>query len=298
MYDENSTFNMMQFDPQNTDQQRLHRLLLSSIAPRPIAFASTLDKNGNPNLSPFSCFNFFGVNPTTLIFSPSRRGRDNTTKHTFENLIEVPEVVINMVSYDIVQQMSLASTEYPKGVNEFIKSGLTPVESEKIRPFRVKESPVQFECVVRQIIETGSGAGAANLIICEIVMAHISENVLNAKGEIDVDKIDLVGRLGGDYYVRTSGASKFTVPKPLQRLGIGIDSLPDPIKFSNYLTGNELGQLGNIENLPEINDLNLIRKEFTSLIDANETQICLFAQKLITEKAPEKALGVLMAFLR
>ncbi|NOU48503.1 MAG: flavin reductase family protein, partial [Bacteroidales bacterium] len=210
---------MIQFNPQTLDQQRLHRILLGSIAPRPIAFASTVDSNGIPNLSPFSCFNFFGVNPTTLIFSPSRRGRDNTTKHTFENLLEVPEVVINMVSFDIVQQMSLASTEYPKGVNEFIKAGLTPVKSEKIRPFRVKESPVQFECKVRQIIETGNGAGAANLIICEIVLMHISENVLDAKGEIDVDKIDLVGRMGGDYYVRTSGNSKFTVPKPLLRLG-------------------------------------------------------------------------------
>ncbi len=288
---------MIQFDPQNIDQQRLHRLLLGSIAPRPIAFASTIDKNGNPNLSPFSCFNFFGVNPTTLIFSPSRRGRDNTAKHTFENLIEVPEVVINMVSFDIVQQMSLASTEYPKGVNEFVKAGLTAIKSEKIRPFRVKESPVQFECKVRQIIETGSGAGAANLIICEIVLIHINENVLDAKGEIDVDKIDLVGRLGGDYYVRTSGKSKFAVPKPLQRLGIGIDSLPDKIKFSKYLTGNDLGQLGNIEKLPDADESALIRKEFTHLQDADEEQICLLARKLISEKMQEKALGLLMMFL-
>jgi flavin reductase (DIM6/NTAB) family NADH-FMN oxidoreductase RutF len=289
---------MIQFDPQTLDQQRLHRLLLGSIAPRPIAFASTVDKNGNPNLSPFSCFNFFGVNPTTLIFSPSRRGRDNTTKHTFENLLEVPEVVINMVSFDIVQQMSLASTEYPKEVNEFIKAGLTPVESEKIRPFRIKESPVQFECKVRQIIETGTGAGAANLIICEIVLMHINENVLDANGEIDVDKIDLVGRLGGDYYVRTSGNSKFAVPKPLQRQGIGIDVLPDKIKYNNYLTGNDLGQLGNIEKLPDTDVLNQIENEFEFMKLADEKQLCELAQQLISEKATEKALGLLMAFLK
>lgn len=286
---------MIQFDPQSIDQQRLHRLLLGSIAPRPIAFASTVDKSGNPNLSPFSCFNFFGVNPTTLIFSPSRRGRDNTTKHTFENLLEVPEVVINMVSFEIVQQMSLASTEYPKGVNEFIKAGLSPLKSEKIRPFRVKESPVQFECKVRQIIETGNGAGAANLIICEIVLIHINENVLDEKGEIDVDKIDLVGRLGGDYYVRTSGPAKFMVPKPLQRLGIGIDALPEKIKFSKYLSGNDLGQLGNIEKLPDADTLNQIENEFDLMDPKDEATICELAKKLISEKTPEKALGLLMS---
>lgn len=284
---------MIQFDPQAIDQQRLHRLLLGSIAPRPIAFASTVDKSGNPNLSPFSCFNFFGVNPTTLIFSPSRRGRDNTTKHTFENLLEVPEVVINMVSFDIVQQMSLASTEYPKGVNEFIKAGLSPLKSEKIRPFRVKESPVQFECKVRQIIETGDGAGAANLIICEILLIHINENILDEKGEIDVDKIDLVGRLGGDYYVRTSGSGKFIVPKPLQRLGIGIDALPEKIKFSKYLSGNDLGQLGNVEKLPDTDALNQIEFDLTKLKD--ESMICELAKKLISERSPEKALGLLMS---
>jgi flavin reductase (DIM6/NTAB) family NADH-FMN oxidoreductase RutF len=289
---------MIQFDPQTIDQQRLHRLLLGSIAPRPIAFASTVDKNGNPNLSPFSCFNFFGVNPTTLIFSPSRRGRDNTTKHTFENLLEVPEVVINMVSFSIVQQASLASTEYQKGVNEFIKAGLTPVKSEKIRPFRVKESPVQIECKVRQIIETGTGAGAANLIICEIVLMHINENVLDAKGEIDVDKIDLVGRLGGDYYVRTSGDSKFAVPKPLQRLGIGIDSLPDRIKFSKHLTGNDLGQMGNVEKFPGAEDLMQIESEFGPMNGINEAQLCELARKLISDNMPEKALGLLVSFLK
>lgn len=289
---------MKTFDPAGMNQQQLHRLLLGSIAPRPIALASTIDAEGNPNLSPFSCFNFFGVNPTTLIFSPSRRGRDNTTKHTFENLKEVPEVVINVVTYDIVQQSSLASCEYAKGINEFEKAGFTQLQSEMIRPFRVKESPVQLECKVRQIIETGSSAGSANLIICEIVRMHINENVLDEKGEIDVDKIDLVGRLGGDFYVRTSGNSKFAVPKPLLKNGIGIDALPDKIKFSKYLTGNDLGQLGNIEKLPDSDEMNLIENEFEWMKLKDEVQICELSKTLISEKMPEKALGLLLVFLK
>ncbi len=289
---------MKTFDPLSMNQQQLHRLLLGSIAPRPIALASTIDAEGNPNLSPFSCFNFFGVNPTTLIFSPSRRGRDNTTKHTFENLKEVPEVVINVVTFDIVQQASLASCEYAKGINEFEKAGFTMLKSEMIRPFRVKESPVQLECKVRQIIETGNGAGSANLIICEIVRMHINENVLDEKGEIDVDKIDLVGRLGGDFYVRTSGNSKFAVPKPLLKNGIGIDALPDRIKFSKYLTGNDLGQLGNVEKLPDSDELNQIENEFEWMNLRGEIQICELAKKLITDKMPEKALGLLVSSLK
>jgi flavin reductase (DIM6/NTAB) family NADH-FMN oxidoreductase RutF len=289
---------MKTFDPAGMNQQQLHRLLLGSIAPRPIALASTIDAEGNPNLSPFSCFNFFGVNPTTLIFSPSRRGRDNTTKHTFENLKEVPEVVINVVTYDIVQQSSLASCEYGKGINEFEKAGFTQLQSEMIRPFRVKESPVQLECKVRQIIETGSSAGSANLIICEIVRMHINENVLDEKGEIDVDKIDLVGRLGGDFYVRTSGNSKFAVPKPLLKNGIGIDALPDKIKFSKYLTGNDLGQLGNIEKLPDSDEMNKIENEFEWMKLKDEIPICDLSKKLISEKMPEKALGLLLVFLK
>ncbi|MFZ4463433.1 MAG: flavin reductase family protein [Bacteroidales bacterium] len=288
---------MKTFDPLSMNQQQLHRLLLGSIAPRPIALASTIDAEGNPNLSPFSCFNFFGVNPTTLIFSPSRRGRDNTTKHTFENLKEVPEVVINVVTFDIVQQASLASCEYAKGINEFEKAGFTMLKSEMIRPFRVKESPVQLECKVRQIIETGNGAGSANLIICEIVRMHINEDVLDEKGEIDVDKIDLVGRLGGDFYVRTSGNSKFAVPKPLLKNGIGIDALPDRIKFSKYLTGNDLGQLGNVEKLPDSDELNQIENEFEWMSLKGEIQICELAKKLIAEKMPEKALGLLVSSL-
>jgi len=183
---------MLKIDPSEYSNQKLHKILLGGVAPRPIAFVSTIDKKGRVNLSPFSFYNAFGVNPTTLIFSPSRRGRDNTTKHTLENILEVPEVVINAVNYGMVQQMSLSSTEYPKGVNEFVKSGLTPVDSSIVKPPRVKESPLQFECQVREVIETGGKAGSANLVICEIVMVHIKEGLLDEEGNIDTDKIDLV----------------------------------------------------------------------------------------------------------
>ncbi len=227
-----------------------HSYLLAAVAPRPIAFASTLDKDGNPNLAPFSFFNVFGSNPPTLIFSPARRVRDNSIKHTLENVQQVKEVVINVVNYDMVQQMSLASTEYPKGVNEFIKAGFTPIPSEKIKPFRVKESPVQFECVVKDIVYTGEEGGAGNLIICEVLLMHIHEDILNEQGKIDQHKIDLVGRLGDDWYVRASGQALFEVEKPLASLGIGVDALPESIRLSSVLTGNDLGMLGNQKELP------------------------------------------------
>ena len=241
---------MQTIDPNQIPSQHLHRLLLGSIAPRPIAFASTIDGEGHPNLSPFSCFNIFGVNPTTLIFSPSRRGRDNTLKDTYLNVKEVPEVVINVVTYDMVQQASLASTEYPRGTNEFIKSGFTQIPSEKIKPFRVKESPVQIECKVRQVIETGTGGGAANLIICEVLLMHVNENILNENGLIDPDKINLVGRMGGNCYVKASGSAVFTVPKPNDKMSLGIDALPELVRMSDILTGNELARLGSLENFP------------------------------------------------
>jgi flavin reductase (DIM6/NTAB) family NADH-FMN oxidoreductase RutF len=236
--------------PDSIPITQLHRLILGAVAPRPIAFASTIDKNGIPNLSPFSFFNAFGVNPTTLIFSPSRRGRDNTNKHTYENIKEIPEVVINVVNYEMVQQMSLSSCEYPKGVNEFEKSGFTALASQKIRPFRVKESPMQFECKVRQVIETGDGGGAANLVICEILMIHVHDGILDENGIPDPNKIRLIGRHTGDFYVKAFGESLFVVEKPAAKLGIGIDSLPFKIKNSKILTGNNLGQLGNCENFP------------------------------------------------
>lgn len=283
---------MITIDAPNYEQRKLHRLLLGSIAPRPIAFASTMDKDGNPNLSPFSFFNAFGVNPTTLIFSPSRRGRDNTTKDTFENLKEVPEVVINVVNYQMVQQVSLASSEYPKGVNEFVKSGFTPLESESVKPFRVKESPVQFECSVRQIIETGNGPGAANLIVCEVLKMHINEEVLDDKGEIDVLKIDLVGRMGGNYYVRTNGEAAFIVPKPLSTPGIGIDVLPDEIKLNPFLTGNELGRLGSLAEFPSHT---LIDEQRLKNI-ANEADMIGKVKQLIENDLINEALALLLAF--
>jgi flavin reductase (DIM6/NTAB) family NADH-FMN oxidoreductase RutF len=288
---------MITIDPYQTPVPKVHQTLLGSVAPRPIAFASTVDKDGNPNLSPFSFYNAFGVNPTTLIFSPSRRGRGNTVKNTYENLKEVPEVVINAVNFSLVQQASLASTEYPKGVNEFIKAGLTPVPSEKIKPFRVKESPVQFECKVRQIIETGDQGGAANLIICEILLIHIDELILDEKGNIDPNKLDLVGRMGGDYYVRASGAALFTVEKPLQKLGIGIDALPDKIKHSPYLTGNDLGQLGNLEAMPAKHEIEkFISEEYKGRFK-DEMGLMDEAKKLLSNNKVAEALMLLMGNL-
>jgi flavin reductase (DIM6/NTAB) family NADH-FMN oxidoreductase RutF len=251
---------MLRIIPGEIPNPKLHQYLLGSIAPRPIAFASTVDEKGNPNLSPFSFFNVFGYNPTTLIFSPSRRGRDNTTKDTFENVKLVPEVVINVVTYEMVNQASLASTEYLTGVDEFLKAGFTKVPSELIRPLRVKESPVQMECRVRDIIETGSGGGAANLIICEILLMHIREDILGADGMIDQNKIRLVGRLGKDFYAMAFGDALFEVEKPLQRKGIGIDALPENIRNSMILTGNELGQLGNVESLPNDEEIKSLRE--------------------------------------
>ena len=261
---------MKTFDPNELAKPDLHKLMLSSIGPRPIAFASTVDKDGNHNLSPFSFFNAFGVNPTTLIFSPSRRGRDNTTKHTYENVKEVPEVVINVVNYDIVEQMSLSSTEYPKGTNEFEKSGLTALPSDTIKPMRVAESPVQYECKVREVIKTGDQGGAANLVVCEILKIHVREDLVTENFVIHPDKIDLVGRMGGDFYVRANGDAVFEVEKPLTKLGIGIDQLPERIRNSHILTGNDLGKLGNIEKLPTEAEIDEFKKS---------EEIVLFIQK-------------------
>lgn len=241
---------MSVIEPNNIPHHHLHRILLTAVAPRPIAFASTIDQNGNANLSPFSCFNVFGVNPSTLIFSPSRSGRTNELKDTLLNVKEVPEVVINVVTFSMVEQMNLASTEFPRGVNEFYKSGFTPVPSEKIKPFRVKESPVQIECNVRQVIETGDGPGAANLIICEVVLIHVDDNVLDKSGMIDTRKLDLVGRMGADYYVKASGRALFTLEKPAAKEAIGVDSLPEDVRMSEILTGNDLGKLGSLLAMP------------------------------------------------
>lgn len=241
----------MIINPKETPVGKMHSYLLGAVAPRPIAFASTIDAKGNINLSPFSFFNCFGANPPILVFSPARRGRDNTTKHSYENVFEVPEVVINIVNYAMVQQTSLASTEYPKDVNEFVKAGFTQVPSTMVKPPRVGESPVSFECKVLQVIKTGDQGAAGNLVICEIILAHIKDEILDAEGKIDPFKLDAVARMGGDWYCRAQGDSLFTVPKPLDKIGIGIDQLPEKIRSSKILTGNDLGMLGNIENVPE-----------------------------------------------
>jgi flavin reductase (DIM6/NTAB) family NADH-FMN oxidoreductase RutF len=246
-------------DTAKSDVREIQGILTTAIAPRPIAFASTIDKNGIPNLSPFSFFNAFGANPPILIFSPARRGRDNTTKHTFENIKEIAEVVINVVNHDIVEQMSLSSADYAKGVNEFEKAGFTAIASETIKPPRVMESPVQFECTVQQLIETGSEGGAGNLVICHVNRIHINEKVLDEKGIIDTQLIDLVGRMGGNDYIRAKDAI-FTIPKPLNTIGIGIDALPAEIRNSEILTGSNLARLASVEKLPtreEIDKLHL-----------------------------------------
>ncbi|MEP0986993.1 flavin reductase family protein [Ekhidna sp.] len=254
----------MTIDPKELPVPQLHGHLLSAVAPRPIAFASTVDKEGNVNLSPFSFFNVFSANPPVMIFSPARRGRDNTTKHTLENVKEHAEVVVNVVSYDMVQQMSLSSTEYEKGVNEFVKAGFTEVKSEQVKPPRVKEASVSFECKVIEVKSLGEEGGAGQLVICEVLLIHIADRVLDENGKIDPNKIDLVARMGGNWYSRASGDAIFEVTKPLTTMGIGVDQIPDRIRTSTVLTGNHLGQLGNVEALPTENQI----KEF-----ANEPEV-------------------------
>lgn len=238
-------------NPKDVSTGTFHHYMLGVVAPRPIAFASTVDSKGNVNLSPYSFFNAFGANPPTLIFSPARRVRDNTTKHTLENIYETKEVVVNIVNYPIVEQMSLSSTEYDKGVNEFIKSGLTEEPSVKVKPPRVKEAPAAFECIVKQVIETGTEGGAGNLIICEVVLAHFNEDILDENERVDTRKADLVARMGGNWYCRANGDALFEIEKPVKNKGIGVDAMPAVIRNSSILTGNNLGRLGNIEKLPE-----------------------------------------------
>ena len=237
--------------PGEVKTSQLHGYLLGATSPRPIAFASTISADGTPNLAPFSFFNVFSSNPPMLIFSPARRVRNNTTKHTLSNVIAVPEVVVNVVSHSIVQQMNLASTEYPDGVNEFEKAGFTALKSDLVRPLRVAESPVQMECKVVEIKPLGNFGGAGQLIFAQVLKVHVNKNVLNEANMIDPHKIDLVGRMGGNFYARASGGAVFEVEKPLASLGIGIDALPDYIKNSDVLSGNDLGRLGNIDALPE-----------------------------------------------
>lgn len=291
----------MKIVPGEVKTAQLHAYLLGSVAPRPICFASTIDDEGNMNLSPFSFFNVFGSKPPILIFSPSRRVRDNTIKHTLENVQVNKEVVINIVNYDMVQQVSLASCEYPKHINEFEKSGFTPVKSDMVKPFRVKESPVQIECKVLQIIETGQEGGAANLIICEVLCMHIDDKVLDENGRIDPNKIDLVARMGADFYCRASGNAVFEVPKPNTQLGIGFDKLPEKIRKSELLTGNNLGMLANVTSIPVVSDvlyddrLTQILQDYAENETAKTHALHTYAKELLEHHEIDKAWQVLLA---
>lgn len=281
----------------------LHQYLHFAIAPRPISLVSTIDAAGNVNLSPFSFFNIFSTNPPICVFSPSRRVRDNTTKHTLQNILQVPECVINIVNYDMVHQVSLSSVEYVKGINEFAKSGLTPLSSETVRPPRVAESPVQFECVIKEVISLGDQAGAGNLVLAEIKLMHISEDILNAEGKIDQTKTDLVARLGGDWYCRITKDNLFKVAKPNTKIGIGVDAIPFAIRNSVVLTGNNLGQLGNVTALPDDETIEQYAQQpgIKEILDATigdsntrEMQLHQKAKSLLTEDRVEEAWMVLL----
>jgi len=295
---------MLSLLPKELPIPKLHQYLLGAIGPRPIAFASTVDANGNPNLAPFSFFNVFSANPPILIFSPARSGRNNTTKDTYNNVKIHPEVVINVVNYDIVHQMSLASSPYAPGVSEFEKAGFTALKSDLVQPMRVAESPVQFECKVIEVKELGTEGGAGNLIICEVVKFHINEAVLDENGMIDQHKIDLVSRMGGNWYCRADQQSMFEIQKPITTCGIGYDALPKDILQSSILTGNDLGHLAGIENLPDetaVNEYKLLELSdlFLSLEDdakALEQALHLRAQQLLKENKLEEAWLSLLSF--
>jgi flavin reductase (DIM6/NTAB) family NADH-FMN oxidoreductase RutF len=268
--------------PEETSLGAFHSYMLAAIGPRPIAFVSTIDADGRPNLAPYSFFNAFGTNPATLIFSPARRGKDNTTKHTLHNVEAIPECVINVVNYAMVEQVSLASTDFDEGVNEFAKAGFTQVASQFVKPFRVGESPASFECKVEHVIKTGDQGGAGNLVVCRILAVHYQEHLLNEEGKVDQFKMDLVGRMGYEYYCRADAQSIFEVPKPRTKDILGFDGLPVAIRESNVLTGNQLARLANCKviptkeeidnflqnnNLPETNFDVLIQDGITKLND-------------------------------
>lgn len=293
----------MTIDPSALPIPTLHQILLGAVAPRPIAFVSTVDSEGNQNLAPFSFFNVFSANPPILIFSPARRGRDNTTKDTFENVKQVRECVIHIVSHALVNQMSLASTEYPKEVSEFVKAGLTPVPSELVRPMRVKECPVQMECVVKDIVELGQNGGAGNLIICEVVRIHVDDAVLDAEGRIDPIRIDQVARLGGAWYSRAK-QGLFELRQPTTEVGIGFDQLPADILNSTILNGNQLGKLAAVTAMPDETAVNEYKlTELADLFMTYEGRPAELEQKLhetaaylINHNMIEEAWKTLLAF--
>lgn len=270
------------------------------VAPRPICFASTIDKDGNVNLSPFSFFNLFSTNPPIVVFSPSRRVRDNTTKHTLQNVLEVPEVVINIVSYDMVQQTSLASCEFPKGVDEFMKSGFTKEAATIVKPPMVKESKAKMECKVLEIKPLGEQGGAGNLVICEVLLMHIDDNLLDGNKNFDQTKLEHVARLGGDWYCHVSKENLFKVPKPNIKLGIGFDALPESIRHSMVLTGNHLGQLANVHEMPVVQPsfddehLKNIIQYFSINPDEMEKELHKYAARLLNEGRVDDAWQVLL----
>ncbi|MEO6638918.1 MAG: flavin reductase family protein [Ginsengibacter sp.] len=275
--------------------------LYYAIAPRPICFASTIDAAGSANLSPFSFFNLFSVNPPIIVFSPLSRVRDNTTKHTLQNLREIPEVVVNIVSYEMVQQVSLSSCEYPKGTDEFVKAGFSKEASQLVKPPRVKESPVQMECKVLEIKTLGENGGAGNLVIAQIIMLHIDENILDEGGKIDQRKLDLVARLGGNWYARVNADNIFEVKKPNTALGIGIDALPASIRNSKILTGNNLGQLANVTEVPAVSPsyeddiLKNIFQYYSIEPEEMEKELHVYAARLLNEGKVEEAWQVLLS---
>jgi flavin reductase (DIM6/NTAB) family NADH-FMN oxidoreductase RutF len=278
---------MLSIIPSENPVSKVHQILLGGISPRPICFASTMDAKGNRNLAPFSFFNVFSANPPIAIFSPALSGRTSEPKHTYLNVKEVPEVVINVVTYSMVQQMSLASSPYEKGVDEFIKSGFTPIDSDIVKPARVKESPMQLECKVIEVKELGTQGGAGNLIICEIVKIHIDETFLNEKGLIDQQRIDLVARMGENWYCRAHGDSLFELTKPITTCGIGVDVLPAHIRLSHLLSGNELGILGNLEALPTETEKQTAKEKYTGQDNFN------IAKTLILNGSANEALALL-----
>ena len=274
--------------------------LQHAIAPRPICFASTIDKEGNVNLSPFSFFNMFSANPPIVVFSPAKRVRDNSIKHTLENVMEVPEVVINMVDYDMVHQMSLSRCDYPKGINEFLTAGFTEQKATLVKPPMVKESKIKFECKVNQIIPLGTEGGAGNLVIAEIMVMHLEESILNAEHKIDNTKIELLGRLGDHWYTRTNAASMFEVEKPNIKLGIGFDQLPETIRNSKILNGNDLGKLANVNELPVINPsfhddkLKNIIQYYSINPEDMERELHSYAKELLQQNKVEEAWQILL----
>ncbi len=280
---------MISFTPKDLTVAKMHHYLLGAIGPRPIAFASTIDGNGQVNLAPFSFFNVFSANPPILIFSPARSGRTNTTKDTYNNVKAHPEVVINVVNFDIVEQMSLASSPYPAGENEFVKSGLTPIPSDLVKPFRVKESPVQFECKVNQVIELGTEGGAGNLIICEVVKFHIDESYLDENQLIDQQKIDLVARMGGNWYCRANEHAMFELEKPITTCGVGYDQLPQDFLQSDVLSKNLLARLAGIEEIPDETDVNEYK-----LMELSDLFLSLDSQPKELELALHKRAKVLL----